>query len=189
MGQEWGAEEPFLYFCDFEPGLAPDVCEGRREEFASFPEFADSALRTRIPDPNAAQTFASAVLGWGALDSLTGRRWLTLHRELLTLRAHEIAPRLPGTRGGQTQFTQVGERALVVRWRLDGAELELEANLDDMAVKMVTPPQGRLLWATPGAHAALAAGILPAWSVAWYLIAETAAVYTGTMRDAEPLEA
>ncbi len=57
MGEEWGAETPFLFFCDFEGPLADAVREGRRREFARFPAFADPAARDRIPDPAALATF------------------------------------------------------------------------------------------------------------------------------------
>ena len=33
------------------------VREGRRREFAKFPEFADEKKQTKIPDPNAPETF------------------------------------------------------------------------------------------------------------------------------------
>src|SRR5690606_1871957 len=51
MGEEWGASTPFLYFCDFEPGLRDAVREGRRAEFASFAAFASARARETIPDP------------------------------------------------------------------------------------------------------------------------------------------
>src|SRR5262249_30158125 len=60
MGEEWWAAEPFLYFCDFAGELADAVREGRRREFARFPEFADPDLRARIPDPGAPETFAAS---------------------------------------------------------------------------------------------------------------------------------
>src|SRR5690606_14138336 len=41
MGEEWGAKEPFYFFCDFEPELGRLVREGRRNEFARFPQFSD----------------------------------------------------------------------------------------------------------------------------------------------------
>ena len=41
MGEEWGAKQPFLFFCDFSGELAEAVRKGRREEFSRFPEFAD----------------------------------------------------------------------------------------------------------------------------------------------------
>lgn len=188
MGQEWGAEEPFPFFCDFEAGLASEVREGRRNEFARFPEFADAVARARIPDPNAAETFACALIDWEAPDGLDGGRWLALHRELLALRAREIVPRLARTRGGQAQYGLVGEHALVVRWRLDGAELELRANLDDAQADLGTRPRGRLLWATPGAATPLADGIAPAWSAAWYLAADSAPADVAAACLAQPVE-
>src|SRR3984893_18314103 len=57
MGAEWGSGRPFLFFCDFEPGLADAVREGRHREFAHFPEFRDEAARQNIPDPALASTF------------------------------------------------------------------------------------------------------------------------------------
>ena len=45
MGEEWGCKTPFFYFCDLGPDLAPLVKEGRRKEFAKFPEFQDPAKR------------------------------------------------------------------------------------------------------------------------------------------------
>src|SRR5205814_2039285 len=47
MGEEWASTRPFLFFCDFAPGLAEAVREGRRREFAHFPEFRDKAARER----------------------------------------------------------------------------------------------------------------------------------------------
>ena len=45
MGEEWASQRPFAFFCDFEPDLAEAVREGRRREFAHFPEFHDEAAR------------------------------------------------------------------------------------------------------------------------------------------------
>ena len=60
MGEEWASAQPFPFFCDFEGDLADAVRNGRREEFARFPEFRDPAMRERIPDPLAEATFRSA---------------------------------------------------------------------------------------------------------------------------------
>ncbi|MDB5974665.1 MAG: malto-oligosyltrehalose trehalohydrolase, partial [Nevskia sp.] len=57
MGEEWGADEPFLFFTDFHEELADAVREGRRKEFAAFPAFAEPQQRAAIPDPNAESTF------------------------------------------------------------------------------------------------------------------------------------
>ena len=49
MGEEWGADQPFSFFCDFAPDLADKVREGRRREFAKFPEFRDEAAARVFP--------------------------------------------------------------------------------------------------------------------------------------------
>lgn len=51
MGEEWAAAQPFPFFCDFDEELAAAVREGRREEFARFPEFQDPKARAYLrPD-------------------------------------------------------------------------------------------------------------------------------------------
>ena len=51
MGEEWGARQPFLFFCDFHGELAAAVRDGRRREFARFPEFADERGARAHPRP------------------------------------------------------------------------------------------------------------------------------------------
>ena len=57
MGEEWGATQPFLFFCDFDGKLAEAVRKGRREEFSRFPEFADPERVAKIPDPSRGSDF------------------------------------------------------------------------------------------------------------------------------------
>ena len=63
MGEEFGTQTPFLFFCDFEKDLAAAVTAGRRNEFARFTRFNDPAARKGIPDPNAESTFEASRLG------------------------------------------------------------------------------------------------------------------------------
>ena len=149
MGEEWAAEQPFPFFCDFGPDLADKVREGRRREFAKFPEFRDGPARARIPDPCAAATFVSAVLDWKTADRPAHREWLDWYRRLLNLRAREIAPRLVGMSGDAGRWHALGTRALRVDWRLgDGSRLHLLANFGDDTVALAEEPPGRLLFAT-----------------------------------------
>jgi maltooligosyltrehalose trehalohydrolase len=150
MGEEWACEQPFLFFVDFGPELGAAVREGRRKEFAKFPEFADPAARERIPDPNAPSTFEGSVLDWSALDHPGPREALARTRALLALRAREIAPRLEGARAGVWRV--LGDKAVEVRWKMgDGTTLVLIANFGSAPVAAVA--EGRLLHATgaPGA--------------------------------------
>ncbi|MCB1966929.1 malto-oligosyltrehalose trehalohydrolase [Accumulibacter sp.] len=170
MGEEFASAQPFLFFCDFGPELARLVTEGRRREFSRFARFADPAVRESIPDPNALATFETCVLDWSATAREPQRTTLELHRKLLALRWQWIAPRLAGMGNGTPQLKLLSPRTLAINWRLgDGSLLMLLANLGDDPVES-TPPDGELLFATSNIDAgALAAGQLPAWSVAWHL--------------------
>jgi maltooligosyltrehalose trehalohydrolase len=164
MGEEFGAAQPFPFFCDFEPDLARLVREGRRNEFARFPEFQDPHKRELIPDPTAEATFLSAKLDWAGIEAPGHSRWLALYRELLAIRHREIVPRLKGAASGRYQV--IGESALSVRWRMgDGAELMVLANLAPEPLTNVAQPEGRILWAA-GMEDAAALG---AWAVLWML--------------------
>lgn len=99
MGQEWGATSPFLYFTDHAKDLGRKVTEGRRKEFAEFPEFSDPESRQRIPDPQALETFAISRLDWEELTSSEHRQILDLYRACLALRNSDTAFR-PETRAG-----------------------------------------------------------------------------------------
>jgi 1,4-alpha-glucan branching enzyme/maltooligosyltrehalose trehalohydrolase len=171
MGQEWGARQPFLFFCDLGGDLAPLVVEGRREEFASFPEFRSAARRGEIPDPLADETFARACLAWHAADTPEGRHWLDFHRRLLTARRADIVPRLPAIRAGEATWERLAGTALRARWpTTEGGSLTVLANLSAHPVSDVKMPSGRLLFATHDELAEkLLQGELPAWTVAWFL--------------------
>jgi malto-oligosyltrehalose trehalohydrolase len=168
MGQEWGAPEPFLFFCDFDADLAKAVRDGRRREFARFPEFSDAAARARIPDPNAIATYETAILDWSERNSEAHAAWFAFHRQLLHIRRHEITPRIVGMRADGAAANLLAGRALQVRWTLtDGSRLSLLANVGDKPVEGVAIPPGRVLFQL----AACSEGVLPPWSVVWYLAA------------------
>ncbi len=168
MGEEWGSEQPFPFFCDFEEDLAPLVTQGRREEFASFPEFSDPETRERIPDPGAEETFRMAVLDWDDPAELGHRRWLEHYRELLRIRQTEITPRLVNIPGGEAAYRLVGDRGLRAQWTLgDGSLLTLLANLGEEPLAGFEDVPGTPLYATEGVPEE--GRELPGWSVAWYL--------------------
>lgn len=147
IGEEWAAEQPFLYFVDFGVELAAAVREGRRHEFAKFPEFADPAARERIPDPNAPETFERSVLDWSVVDRSPHTEALARTRALLELRKREIVPRLAGARAGTWQV--LAEKSVEVRWPMgDGTTLVLVANFGEAPVDAARA--GRLLHASAG---------------------------------------
>lgn len=168
MGEEVGSTTPFLFFCDFEPGLAPLVTEGRRAEFARFPAFSDPETRERIPDPSAEVTFRSSILDWEDLDEPEHQRWLDRYRRLLALRREKISPRLDTAPVESGAYRLVGERGLRVERPLgDGSLLTLLANLGPGPLGGFGEADGDLLYASEGVT--VGRDELPGWSVAWYL--------------------
>jgi len=156
MGDEWGAREPFPFFCDFPEPLASAVRKGRRAEFKA----SHAGLEDQIPDPLAEETFRSAVLDWSARSSPQGRRRLDLVRNLLAMRRREIVPRLPTSAFGSAQYD---EPVLTANWRLgDGSTLILLANLSNADSDLPRGFQsGRLIWGSN-----LGRNLAP-WAVFW----------------------
>jgi malto-oligosyltrehalose trehalohydrolase len=167
MGEEWGAAQPFPFFCDFSGPLADAVRKGRREEFAKFPEFQDEAMRERIPDPQAQSTFESAKLAWSDLEKPEHAGWHSFYARLLAIRREALVPLLPLIRGNAGRYEVLGPAAVMVRWRTeDGAELMLAANLSANRTAGFPPAAGRILW-QEGTVSSDGAG--DPWSVRWSL--------------------
>ena len=171
MGEEFAADTPFLFFCDFEKDLAAAVTVGRRNEFARFARFSDPAERERIPDPNAAETFAASRLDWKELGQPSHRDWLRFYRKLLGLRSQYIVPHLSAGCVMSSAYETVGERGLTAHWNFpDNAKLSLIANLGNDPLSGLTIPGSQVIYASDEVDAvALKQGTLPPWSVAWFL--------------------
>jgi maltooligosyltrehalose trehalohydrolase len=175
MGEEWGTRHPFPFFCDFHGDLADAVREGRRQEFAAFPEFADPVVRTGIPDPNNPATAQSAVLDWNEPDRPEYATWVKLHRNLLALRWKRIVPLVPLIRPGKAIWTTQDKTALTVRWPLsDDRVLVLAANLGPEAVLVelqdITDDPSATVYSSPEARYEDGGLMLGAWSVFWAVI-------------------
>jgi maltooligosyltrehalose trehalohydrolase len=173
MGEEWQSTRPFLFFCDLGESLRDSVREGRRKEFASFPEFADAAVRERIPDPTAESSFEASKLDWEAREGPTHRDALAETRRLLTLRRQDITPRLRGMTGHSGRIEWIEESSLSVGWRLDdGALLTVVANLAPTPAKIPDDsplPPGDVLYSTARTPAGRKVDRLEPWTVIWFL--------------------
>ena len=135
MGEEAGAEEPFLYFTDFNPELARLVREGRRGEFAKFAQFSDPKLREQIPDPNAESTFEKSR---PSFDGPRAEDWNAWYSALLRLRKNEIIPRLKGAQGIDARA--VARAAVVAHWRMaNGERLTIATNLGSESARVELP--------------------------------------------------
>jgi maltooligosyltrehalose trehalohydrolase len=170
MGEEWQADEPFLFFSDLAPELAAAVRDGRRRDFAKFRHFADPALVDQLPDPQEPANLARSTLRWAARDEPGHRDWLDYYRRLLEIRRAEIVPRLAGMTGRGGAYAVDGAR-LTVAWRLgDGSRLGLTALLDAASVAGPWSAGGRTLFATHRVSGE--DGVLPPWFVRWSLAEE-----------------
>jgi maltooligosyltrehalose trehalohydrolase len=125
FGEEAGARQPFLYFCDHaDPNLADAVRDGRRAEFAKFRAFAHAEERARIPDPNAADTFERS-----RPDLAAGEEWRELYGTLLALRRLHVVPRLKGAVAEHAEA--IGPKAVRASWRMgDGTRLTIRADFE-----------------------------------------------------------
>jgi malto-oligosyltrehalose trehalohydrolase len=165
MGEEWGARQPFTFFCDFHGELGESVRNGRREEFAKFPAFQDEAIRARIPDPQAASTFESAKLDWSDLRMPPHMTWLAYYQKLITLRRRYIRPLLPHMTSAATFLSDLPAGAIQVTWTANtGAELQLLANLSDHPVALPGALNDREPLFELGN---IVDATLPAWFVRW----------------------
>ena len=168
MGEEFGAETPFLFFCAFTNGVAKAVTEGRRTEFAHFAQFRDPAVRESIPDPNAESTFLASKLDWSSIDRPHHAKWLELYSILLAIRKKEIVPLLCKSDATPTaaSFCLRKNSGLAVQWRIGTKCLYLLANLNDYSIDLDIPENARPIFAS---CEDLAENRMAAWSVAWYV--------------------
>ncbi|MFO0865885.1 MAG: malto-oligosyltrehalose trehalohydrolase [Gemmataceae bacterium] len=107
MGEEYGEEAPFPFFCSFEnPELIQAVREGRKREFADF------AGSGQVPDPNSPDVFLSAKLSWSWPEGTLRDGMRKLHADLLAARRewHALSDATPAH----------------VRWLAEGTGLLLE---------------------------------------------------------------
>jgi maltooligosyltrehalose trehalohydrolase len=103
MGEEYGEEHPFQFFCSFgEAHLIESIRIGRREEFLAF-----HTDRTEVPDPQAEATFEASRLTWAWEDAPHKAGLRRLYQDLLAARrgwpalrnfTHRAARLLPGVK-------------------------------------------------------------------------------------------
>jgi maltooligosyltrehalose trehalohydrolase len=156
MGDEWGEDHPFHFFCDFNGELANAVREGRRREFRAAYE---AAKCDDVPDPLSPQVVSESTIDWDKRNRSPHSERHSLVRKLLACRAREVTPRLARLQDYAAAATVSGN-VLTAWWRLDGGTLHLVANLADTSAS--TPgPVGRAIWNDMHGET------LPPWSVFW----------------------
>ncbi len=171
MGQEFAADQPFLYFSDFKGDLRKALDQKWRRRFAGQRPFHTARGRARIPAPNNPATFERCILDWKQLDEPGHIESLRLHRDILGIRRREITPRLRGMVDEQTRYEVIGEQGLLLRWVLgDDSLLTAVINIGDRVLEGVSRPSGSLLYGNDGSlDEDLSRGFLNPWSLGWFL--------------------
>jgi maltooligosyltrehalose trehalohydrolase len=171
MGEEFGADSPFLFFCDFHGELAAAVTQGRRNEFAHFRKFNAAEVRDQIPDPNAEQTYLQSKLDWDSVHSEGHAKWLHFYRDLLSLRQRVVVPHLRGASKARIQSCEDKSRGVLIGWELaNGVRLDLRANPSDEPLARAVPHAGEPFRSSSPEQAMATgdSGMAP-WSVTWSL--------------------
>ncbi|WP_337270561.1 malto-oligosyltrehalose trehalohydrolase [Oryzifoliimicrobium ureilyticus] len=161
MGEEWGAKEPFPFFCDFNEELNEKVRKGRREELSRLPGFDSEDL----PDPTSRETFESAKLDWTRLKEKEAEDWLAFYEGLIAIRKARIAPLLKTMSGHAGKSSALAGEATAVMWKLaDNKKLQLICNLSaSIAQPFDAEPKGEKLFELGGVEGK---AIKP-WTVLW----------------------
>jgi maltooligosyltrehalose trehalohydrolase len=153
MGEEWGATEPFPFFCDFTGDLADAIRNGRKREFAE----AYARHGDEIPDPLSGDTRTSAVLDWDSPGKPEHARRLELTRALLATRRRWIVPLLPAMTGGGSATFDDG--ILHATWPAGPDSLLLLANVSSTPTPCPPIAWGDQIWGDAPPRD------LPPWSV------------------------
>ena len=109
MGEEWASTQPFLFFCDLGEILRDAVREGRRKEFASFPEFADAKPGSAFPIPPPRAPSTASKLDWTAARDARriARRW-PRRAGCWRCAGRRSCPGLPGMSGHAGRIEWIG---------------------------------------------------------------------------------
>ncbi|CAN5648032.1 malto-oligosyltrehalose trehalohydrolase [soil metagenome] len=172
MGEEWGAKTPFMYFCDLGPELAPLITEGRRGEFAKFPEFSNPETRHTIPDPCNPKTFEESKLAWSDLQQSDHYEHFKFVRSVLKLRQNNLMPLLHKITSGKAH---VDGKILNVDWKADDKTvLMLFANLSSSEQKfeeqkVATEQLTKLFSNFEVGETEIGKGSMPPHSVVWLI--------------------
>jgi maltooligosyltrehalose trehalohydrolase len=155
QGQEFGATTPFLYFADHNPELAAAVRKGRAEFVKQFPTIATHEMMSRLPAPDAEETFRVSKLDWAEFDR--HENWRRLHADLIALRLR--TPAFAPAAQADVDGAVLGTAAFAVRFFSDGDEgerlLVVNFGIDlikpSFAEPLLAPPPGfawRLEWSS-----------------------------------------
>jgi maltooligosyltrehalose trehalohydrolase len=152
MGEEYGEDRPFPFFCSFgDSRLRKAVRQGRHREF----EHLAFQWKGKPPNPNAEATFQAAQLSWRWEEGTPQAGMRRLYQDLLSARRTwpALAAESP-TRASPASSPGSADGACVLVLERGGdAELVVWANLTDEPVACPRQvPAGKSLWLSTAAQ-------------------------------------
>lgn len=122
MGEESGERSPFYFFADYAGELGRVTQEGRAEQFAEIPGFAEL-----MPDPLDRATFvASRPFRRDDPDAVA---WRNLTSGLLRFRHAQVVPLLRSGRLAPGKAQPTGPKSLMASWPCTDGTLRIAANI------------------------------------------------------------
>ncbi len=159
MGEEYGADTPWMYFADFQSEeLRNAVREGRKRDFSAF-GFGDD-----VPAPEDPATFEASKLNWEELDQPAHHDMLHWYRSLIHLRRKTLALNLGDPSRMEVQSNEEG------RWiYTDRGDIRTVINFADAMTRFPMPAGCELMLSSDAAPDRVDGGILvPEMSMAIY---------------------
>ncbi len=155
QGEDHGETNPFLFFCDFtDPALQTAVREGRKREFAAFPQFAERMAD--LPDATEVATFERSKTHIGsAAEAADVAR-------LLALRHAHVTPLLAS--GWQASRGTADEGLVTATWTFAAGTLHLQMNLAN-GPREASVLSGEIIFSSGEG----AGDTLPSWSLRFAL--------------------
>jgi maltooligosyltrehalose trehalohydrolase len=146
QGQEFASSSPFLYFADFEPGLAEAVRKGRAEFLSQFPSAVAFMRQAILDEPGNPATFERSRIDHS--ERMRHAAAYALHCDLLRIRRETAA--LRGVQRGGVDGAVIGPQALALRLfgaasaddRLLIVNLGGQVNAVSIAEPLIAPPGG-----------------------------------------------
>lgn len=85
MGEEWGSEDPFLYFVSHgDQELVEQVRKGRKDEFAAMHNEGEA------PDPQSEETFNRSKLNWKSKEESKHAALFEFYKALIAMRKNNL---------------------------------------------------------------------------------------------------
>jgi maltooligosyltrehalose trehalohydrolase len=112
MGEEYGEENPFLYFVSHsDPDLVASVRKGRSEEFKAF------LWKGETPDPQSIGTFQKSKIQWEKRKTANHKILLKLYKYLIRLRREMSVLASPDRRRFRVEGRENDRTLLLTRWK------------------------------------------------------------------------